>query len=148
MKIREMTLVDIDTVMPIENAAHTHPWSRNLIEKSVAGKHECWVLECEGLIVGHGIISAAGGQADLLTIAIDPAQQGKGLGRQLLEHIELRAEALGADTLFLEVRESNTAAIKLYETAGFNELGRRNNYYPAANGGKEDALKMALPLSM
>ena len=148
MNIREMTPCDIDRVMSIEAIAHTHPWSRQLIEKSVAGKHECWLLENDTNIEGYAIISVAGGQSDLLTIAIDPTQHGKGFGRLLLEHIVLRAEKLGADTLFLEVRESNTSAIKLYEAAGFNELGRRNNYYPAVNGGKEDALMMALPLSM
>lgn len=147
MSIREMQPADLDKVMQVELAAHSHPWTRSLMEKSLAGKHECWVIEAYDGVVGHAVISAAGGQSDLLTIAISPDQQGKGLGRNLLDHIEQRAEALGADTLFLEVRESNKSAIRLYESAGFNELGRRNNYYPAANGGKEDALMMALPLS-
>jgi len=61
-------------------------------------------------------------------------------------HLLDEAEILGVETVFLEVRESNPVAIRLYEGLGFNQVGTRRDYYPA-EGGREDAIIMALPLS-
>ncbi len=68
-------------------------------------------------------------------------------GRALLEHVIDEVEKLGVVTLWLEVRASNVAAIALYESVGFNEATIRRNYYPTADG-REDAIIMALPISM
>lgn len=68
--------------------------------------------------------------------------QGQGLGRHILSYMLDRAKCLGADVVFLEVRESNRRAYNLYCSAGFNEVGRRVRYYPAHEG-REDALIMA-----
>ena len=84
-------------------------------------------------------------EATLFNIAVDPAWQRKGLGRQLLEHLIGELEKRGVLTLWLEVRASNTAAIALYESLGFNEATIRRNYYPTAQG-REDAIIMALPI--
>ena len=78
-------------------------------------------------------------------ITVRPQSQGRGLGLQLLEHLMQRARQLGAGECFLEVRASNQSAYRLYERYGFNEVGRRRDYYPAA-GGREDALVMACTL--
>jgi ribosomal-protein-alanine N-acetyltransferase len=67
------------------------------------------------------------------------------LGAALLEFIIDRARQRGAEVTFLEVRASNLTAARLYERFGFNEIGRRPNYYPAVTG-KEDALVMAYSL--
>ena len=67
------------------------------------------------------------------------------LGRRLLDHLASTAREAGATQLFLEVRPSNAAALALYARAGFETIGRRKGYYPAA-GGREDALVMRLPL--
>ena len=75
------------------------------------------------------------------------AWQRQGLGRQLLEHLIGELEKRGVLTLWLEVRASNTAAIALYESLGFNEATIRRNYYPTVDG-REDAIIMALPISM
>jgi ribosomal-protein-alanine N-acetyltransferase len=67
------------------------------------------------------------------------------LGLALLEHLMSRAYAANARECFLEVRDSNTGAFRLYERYGFNEIGRRRDYYPAV-GGREDAVVMACTL--
>ncbi|MGL5737518.1 MAG: ribosomal protein S18-alanine N-acetyltransferase, partial [Plesiomonas shigelloides] len=77
--------------------------------------------------------------------AVDPLCQGQGFGRALLQALVERLEERGLVTLWLEVRESNTPARALYEAEGFNEVSRRKNYYPTADG-REDAVIMALPL--
>ena len=96
-------------------------------------------------VVGHGVLSVAVGEAHVLNVCVAPACQGQGFGRALLDHLLGRALALRAEVVFLEVRPSNGVAIALYESVGFNEIGRRRNYYPAAIG-HEDALVMALDL--
>ena len=96
-------------------------------------------------IVGYAILSYVVGEAELLNICIDPTQQGKGYAKALLEHLIEHAVEKDNHEMYLEVRVSNTAAIHIYEQAGFNEIGLRKNYYPT-KAGKEDAMLMALPL--
>ena len=84
-------------------------------------------------------------EAHLLNITVKPESQGRGLGLRLLEHLMRRAMQLDAGVCFLEVRASNQSAYRLYERYGFNEVGRRRDYYPAV-GGREDALVMACSL--
>lgn len=86
-------------------------------------------------------------EATLFNIAVDPRTSAAALGRVLLEHVIDEVEKLGVVTLWLEVRASNVAAIALYESVGFNEATIRRNYYPTTDG-REDAIIMALPISM
>ena len=93
------------------------------------------------LCFGHGrpldgfvIISHAADQAEILTIAIDPALRRQGLARKLLDIAETELADLGVDTLFLEVAEDNTAAIAFYKASGFEPIGKRPAYYKRAMG--------------
>jgi ribosomal-protein-alanine N-acetyltransferase len=103
----------------------------------------CLVAQHGRAIVGFAVVQFIVDEAHLLNIAVDPAQQKRGLGRYLLDEVIARASAKAATTIFLEVRAGNQRAIQLYQMAGFNEIGLRKNYYPAASG-KEDAVVMAL----
>jgi len=96
-------------------------------------------------IAGYAILSVGAGEAHLLNICIDPGYRGQGLGRYLLGRMLDIARWNGAERLFLEVRPSNPLAKTLYESVGFDEIGRRPRYYPARNG-REDAIVMALEL--
>ncbi|WP_264767992.1 ribosomal protein S18-alanine N-acetyltransferase, partial [Klebsiella pneumoniae] len=81
-------------------------------------------------VVGYFYAQNIVGEVTLLNIAIDPAQQGKGYGQQLLQHFIALCEQQKAESAWLEVRESNQRAFALYQRAGFNEIDRRVNYYP------------------
>ena len=81
-------------------------------------------------------------EAHILNLCIHPELQRRGYGRQLLHALCLRAEALGVERAFLEVRPSNSAAINLYCSAGFEQIGVRPSYYQA-DGGREDAVIFA-----
>ena len=96
------------------------------------------------MVVGYSLLSIAVGEAHILNISVDPAEQKQGIGRKMLEHLIEHARGR-AKTIFLEVRPSNTHAIALYEDVGFNEIGIRKGYYPAENG-REDAIMLALEL--
>jgi ribosomal-protein-alanine N-acetyltransferase len=67
--------------------------------------------------------------ADLANIAVAPGSRGQGVGRLLLERSLASAQAAGAERIFLEVRESNERAIRMYEAAGFRTFGKRRRYY-------------------
>ncbi len=84
-------------------------------------------------------------EAELLTIAIHPDHQKQGLGMSSLRAFEDEATKRGAQRAFLEVAETNTAARALYARAGWQETGRRKNYY-ATPSGRIDAILMSKPL--
>ena len=141
---RRMTEADIEQVLKIEYAAYSHPWTRGIFLDGLKS-YDCWLMFDGSQQVGHGVIQVIIDEAHLLNITVKPESQGGGLGLSLLEHLMQRAAELGAGECFLEVRDSNRSAYRLYERYGFNEIGRRRDYYPAV-GGREDALVMACTL--
>lgn len=145
VELKIMLETDIDAVLDVEYSAYSHPWTRGIFLDCVKSGYECWMLFRGAQQVGHAVLTAAAGESHLLNLTIKPESQGNGFGRYLLQHMLVRAQQRQADVCFLEVRASNTAAIALYDQIGFNEIGRRKNYYPMA-GGSEDALVMAFTL--
>ncbi len=141
---RPMTEADIDAVLKIEYAAFSHPWTRGIFLDGLKS-YEIWLMFEGAQQVGHGVVQVIIDEAHLLNITVKPESQGRGLGLRLLEHLMSRAYALNARECFLELRDSNRSAYRLYERFGFNEIGRRRDYYPAV-GGREDALVMACTL--
>lgn len=73
-------------------------------------------------------------EAEILSVAVDPAARGRGLAGELLRHHLSRVAARGIRRIFLEVGENNTPAVRLYRKAGFREVGKRPNYYPREEG--------------
>lgn len=139
--LRLLFPADIDIVMDIESIAHSHPWKRKNMDDSLAGHHRCVGYFSAGRLVGFYIASAAGGDAELLDIAVNPKSQCRGVASALMDDLIHWAEKK-AETVFLEVRVSNKKAIRLYQRYEFMEVGERPNYYPTVNG-KENALIMA-----
>jgi ribosomal-protein-alanine N-acetyltransferase len=90
---------------------------------------------------GFVLARVAGGEAEILTLAVGPAARGQGLGRRLLQAAIVRAHDLGAQTMFLEVGTENPAALALYAGLGFAKVGTRKGYYDG-----RDALVLRLPL--
>ena len=145
-RLRPMTVADLDRVMEIEPRAYEFPWSEGIFRDCLRVGYCCWCYEENDELTGYGVMSVAAGESHILNLTVRPEVQRKGIGRKLLKHFIQLARRHNADTLMLEVRPSNTAAIRLYEAQGFNEIGVRRNYYPAADG-REDALLLALYLT-
>lgn len=142
---RPLQEVDLDAVAAIEFAAYDFPWTRGIFADCLRAGYDCWVLARPAEIVGYGILSFGAGEAHLLNVCVAPAEQRRGYGRRIvLRMIEL-ARWHRAERMFLEVRSSNRGAAVLYESIGFNEVGRRPHYYPARRG-REDAIVMAMEL--
>ncbi len=140
-----MQPADLDAVMTIEPTIYPYPWSRGNFSDSLAAGHSCWLLEHNQSIIGYAVLMLVLDEAHLLNISVAAGHQGHGLGRALLTHMGDVARKHGAVQMFLEVRPSNTAAVRLYESFGFNEMAIRRGYYPA-RGGREDAILMGMML--
>ncbi|EIK94310.1 ribosomal-protein-alanine acetyltransferase [Pseudomonas sp. M47T1] len=141
---RRMIEADLEAVLKIEYAAYSHPWTRGIFLDGLKS-YEIWLMFEGSQQVGHGVINVIIDEAHLLNITVKPESQGRGLGLRLLEQLMSRAYEMNGRECFLEVRDSNRSAYRLYERFGFNEIGRRRDYYPIA-GGREDAIVMACTL--
>ncbi len=145
LDLRPMREFDLDAVMDIELRAYPFPWTRGIFRDCLAAGYPAWVVLEDGRIIGYGLLSIAAEEAHVLNVCIAPERQSRGYGRQLLRALVRHAREADACRVFLEVRPSNPAAIALYESEGFNEIGRRPRYYPARSG-REDAIVMAMEL--
>jgi ribosomal-protein-alanine N-acetyltransferase len=144
-RLRPLVAADLDAVMDIEERAYGFPWTRGIFRDCLRVGYCCWCCENDGLIDGYGVMSVAAGESHILNLTVRPESQRQGVGSKLMKHFVQLARRHDADTVMLEVRPSNKRAISLYEKYGFNEIGVRRNYYPA-DGGREDALILALSL--
>lgn len=107
-----------------------------------------WLAVRSGALVGLILTRAAAGEAEILTIGVNPGARQAGIGRKLAETALNHARDHGISRMFLEVAARNTAAHKLYASLGFEIAGKRAGYYPgdAPNSDPDDALILALDL--
>lgn len=144
--IEPVLAADFDRLFEIEQTAHLVPWSKGTLLNNQGERYLNLKLSENGEIVAFAICQTVLDEATLFNIAVQPASQGKGYGKKLLTALLETLQTKGVQTLWLEVRESNQTARKLYDSLGFNEVTVRKNYYPTPNGGKENAVVMALYL--
>ncbi len=141
--LRAMQHDDVSRVVGIERRVYEFPWTARIFEDCINVGYVCRVFEYPRTVLGYGIMSVGAGECHILNVGIDPGFQGRGLGRLMMERLMAIARRSKARIAFLEVRVSNERAVDLYDKMGFSEIGRRNNYYPAADGGRESALVLA-----
>ncbi|WGZ95643.1 MAG: ribosomal protein S18-alanine N-acetyltransferase [Candidatus Thiothrix putei] len=145
LPLRPMTLDDLGRVMTLENRAYPFPWTPAIFSDCLKHGYSGWIYEQDSELLGYAMLMFVLDEMHLLNICIAPELQGQGFGSRLLKTLERVARAANAETCFLEVRQSNFSAIRLYVNAGFNEVGVRKGYYPTEFG-REDALVMAKTL--
>jgi ribosomal-protein-alanine N-acetyltransferase len=136
--IRRMETADIPAVSAMERVVFTDPWSENAFHEELATAGRRYLVAEEGrTIVGYGGLLVVGEDTHVVTLAVDPAAQRRGLGTRLMVALVEEALAAGSSHLTLEVRVSNEAAQRLYRRFGFETVGLRRHYYR-----DEDALIM------
>ena len=145
-EVRALQPQDLDAVSALEAQAYEFPWSRGIFGDCLTAGHPCWGLWIDDALAGYGILSIAAGEAHILNLCIGIPWQGLGLGRHLLQRLLQIIRWSDVERVFLEVRPSNPHAKALYESVGFQQIGRRPRYYPA-RGGREDAIVMELVLT-
>lgn len=137
--IRPMQQADLPRVTDIEAAGQRYPWTFQIFSDCLRVQYPCWVVEIKGQVEAFLLVQFILDECHILNIAVAPALQRQGIAEQLITHLLQVARQTGVKSLFLEVRESNTAAINLYKKWGFTELNRRKDYYPSDQG-REDAI--------
>ncbi|MDX5363993.1 MAG: ribosomal protein S18-alanine N-acetyltransferase [Pseudazoarcus pumilus] len=137
---------DLDWVVAHERELHAFPWSHGNFADSLGAGYLANVLRLGEERVAYAVMMMVMDEAHLLNLSVIRSRQGAGLGRVMLEMLFELALRQGASQLFLEVRPSNTVALALYRSCGCEPVGRRKRYYPATDGGREDAILMRRPL--
>ncbi|MEH6626978.1 MAG: ribosomal protein S18-alanine N-acetyltransferase [Motiliproteus sp.] len=145
--MRAASLQDLDAISALEQRLFSYPQSLSQLEKMMSGGALGLVILVDGIVSGYAFCSHGGGDADLLVIAVDNNRQKQGFGQRLLIHLVKALQQKGVGFLFLEVRSSNLSAIGFYRAQGFEEIGVRRHYYPAAFGKREDAVLFKLCLT-
>lgn len=160
MRLRALRWWDVAELMPIERELFPYNvWPAEAFWAELALGHRRTFLVAQaddGTLVGYAGLScppdARGGDAEVMTVAVAPVAQGRGLGRQLVEALLGEAGRRGAGRVMLEVRSDNAAARALYQRLGFEQVGERPAYYsggpggPGGAGAAVDALVMRLRL--
>ena len=141
-----MTEDMLDTILPIEQAAFPHPWTRGNFADALRSGYAARVLVRGDEVLGYFIAMQVLDEVHLLNITVNPAHQRQGWARVLLDALSLWARGKDAQWIWLEVRESNARAREVYVKHGFTEVGLRKNYYPNPNGPRENAVLMSLKL--
>ncbi len=143
--IRPMTEADVTNVVSLERASYQFPWSEGIFRDCLRVGYVCRVAASGARLIGYGVMSVGAGEAHILNLCVDATFRCQGIGRRMLDYLLDRGAAAGMSEAFLEVRPSNTAAIRLYLSLGFDQVGMRRGYYQAV-GGREDAAVLKLPL--
>jgi [ribosomal protein S18]-alanine N-acetyltransferase len=141
LSIRGMQEADVAAVSLIERSAYTFPWSEGIFHDCLRVRYICQVVEIGATLIGYGVMSVGAGEAHLLNVCVAQEYRCRGIGRRLLQHLLQLAARSGALDAFLEARPSNVAAVRLYASQGFFQIGVRRGYYQAVDG-REDALVM------
>ena len=132
--------LDLADVVAMERACYSDPWPASSFASLPANDRVCFVVARDGdsgRLLGFAIAWHVMNEGELANLAVGQEYRRKGIGQALLEAVTTDALGRGTSELYLEVRESNSAARRLYGAAGFEEVGRRKKYYRRP---EEDAL--------
>lgn len=140
MRLFDPVRDDVAALAALHAACFAKAWDGAALAGLLSAPASFAVFAPDGFILAQ----AAGGEAEILTLAVAPAARGRGLGRALVTAAARHAATMGANALFLEVEEGNAPALALYAGLGFLQVGRRTGYY---EGRDARLLKAVLPLS-
>ena len=147
LRFAMMRAQDVEAVVAVENDAYPFPWTRGNFLDSLASRYDAWTLrEADARLAGYFLLMHAVDETHLLNITVRPDLHGRGYGRMLLDKVIQLALDANMHSVLLEVRPSNEHALAVYQHCGFQQIGMRRQYYPAAGTSREDAIVMRLML--
>ena len=148
MRLRAAAAEDAPALAALHARAFDRPWGAAEIARLMTAMGGFAVLaESETGASGFILARAIGGEAEILTLAVDPSVRRSGIGAALVEAAAGLAAQGGADALFLEVAADNHAALALYARTGFRQAGQRRAYYPREGTAPVDALVLRRALN-
>lgn len=131
---------DLDDVLRIERASFEQPYSRAILEQELKiPAAQVWVTLHRGKRVGYIDFWVVKDEMELVSVAVSPKYKRRGVGEFMMRRMCRFAEQHRAQFIYLDVRQSNLAAQRLYEKFGFNKVGVRRRYY---SDNQEDAIIM------
>ena len=140
IEIVEMILEDVPEVAAIESMLFSQPWSERGFLESMKSRDTLYlVVKMQEKIIGYCGLLQSFEEADITNVAVHPEWQGKGIAFQMLQKLMELGRAKGIERYTLEVRVSNTPAVRVYEKLGFSSVGIRKNFYDMP---REDAMIM------
>lgn len=139
--LRKADSGDLETVLSLENACFTDPWTPGMFKSALEGGsfEELYLLEDEGKCVGYVCIYIFDDEGEVMSVCVHPEKRRLGYGKILVDRALALMKERGVKDVFLEVRKSNSSALALYCGAGFTLIGERKKYYRHPT---EDALVM------
>ncbi len=130
LAIKEMTPEDVPEVAALERQVFSAPWSENGFLDSLRSQDTLYLTVWqEDKLVGYCGFLQSFDEADIMNVAVAPDYRNRGVGRRMLQELMQRGGGRGILRYTLEVRQSNAAAIHLYEKLGFVSVGIRKNFY-------------------
>ena len=146
--VEPVTLRDAARLAQLHGASFHRGWGEGEFESMMAERNTLLHRLRRGRqVIGFAVSRMAADEAEILSIAIDESERGRGLSRNLLMTHLGHLAGRGVRTIFLEVEENNKPARRLYEWAGFGVVGRRERYYQQPGGEQLNALLMRRDLS-
>ena len=144
---------DLDAVLEVMGVAFDprfgEAWSASQLTGSMTQPDSWARLARDGnMTIGFSLCRRIVDEAELLLVAVVPAARAQGIGAMLIDAAAADARARGVITMFLEMRDGNHAAARLYQRRGFTEIGRRRDYYRGSDGGRFDAVTMRRNLNV
>ena len=128
--VRDAEERDLSFLCELEASVFSDPWSEGAMRSHLCSDYAISIVaEEDGERLGYLLGTVLAPESELYRIAVSPSLRRRGAGRLLLDAFLDRVRSLGAETVYLEVRESNLPARTLYESVGFREIGIRKNYY-------------------
>jgi ribosomal-protein-alanine N-acetyltransferase len=117
-------------MLDVERASFGDPWSPRAIREAMQSETaQAYVAEEKGKLLGFVLARTSGPEAEIMDLAVLPSMRRRGIARSLLRAVRDAVQQAGVEEIFLEVRESNRAAISLYEGEGYRAVGMRHRYY-------------------
>lgn len=127
VKISAVEPDQIPSIAQIARLSFSDPWSETVFRKTLAQENsQIWCATENEMVCAYLVLSRTGDEMSVEDIAVHPAYRGRGIGRLLLE--QAHTQHLACD-FWLEVRESNTAALQMYRSLGYIQVGFRKRYY-------------------
>ena len=157
-----MQSADLDAVLTIEGVSHPHPWTKGNFSDSLAAGHWAYCIRPQvgemvagsyldpAVLWAYCILFPAVDELHLLNITVSPKLRQMGLGKRIMAAIEGVSAQQNIPRIILEVRPSNIAALSLYQSLGYEQIGLRKGYYPQSpeTGVREDAIVMAKSIKL
>jgi ribosomal-protein-alanine N-acetyltransferase len=145
-RFEPMLAADLEEIVAIERDVYRFPWSLGNFQDSLRAGYCAWTLRAASReIVAYSIVAIGVDEAHLLNLSVARSWQRLGCGWRMLDWMADRSREYRARTMLLEVRPTNLGALHLYGRYGFEQIGMRKGYYPAARG-REDAIVMRIAL--